>query len=274
MVTPTNTTIFSIPNGQRDRAPAKLLANLSGELQSPIPTSLPLPIPIPRSTKLIVPCRNWCILSFARLPINTKMPIHSRPPQPPSDHEIGMDRPITRRDFLNGAAMAIGSSVLSPNANLLPGQSKKRQNLEGYYPPASTGLRGSHLGSFEIAHRLRDGTFWKTIGKPANSGEAYDLIVVGAGISGLSAAYFFREQFGPKARILLLENHDDFGGHAKRNEFHLAGKLQLLNGGTMLIDSPTAYSKEASAVIAKLGIDPTAFAKKFANNGFYSSLGL
>lgn len=185
-----------------------------------------------------------------------------------------MDRAITRRDFLNGAAMAIGTAALPADAFPQPALSREKQNRPGYNPPASTGLRGSHPGSFEIAHSLRDGTFWHTAGKPVDTGEHYDLIVVGAGISGLSAAYFFRERFGPRARILILENHDDFGGHAKRNEFHLGGKLQLLNGGTMLIDSPTAYSKEAAALIAKLGIDPAAFEKKYPIRDLYSSLGL
>src|SRR5579871_3842353 len=156
-----------------------------------------------------------------------------------------MDRDITRRDFLNGAAMAIGSAVLPAHA--FP-QSAERQNSSTYNPPVSTGLRGSHPGSFEIAHSLRDGTFWKNAGATVETNERYDLIVVGGGISGLAAAYFFRERAGRNARILVLENHDDFGGHAKRNEFHLGGKLQLLNGGTMLIDSPTVYSKEAAGL--------------------------
>jgi spermidine dehydrogenase len=185
-----------------------------------------------------------------------------------------MDRPITRRDFLNGAAMAIGSAALPPHAPPQWASPREKQKITGYNPPVSTGLRGSHPGSFEIAHSLRDGTFWHTAGKPVDTGEHYDLIVVGGGISGLSAAYFFRERFGPKARILILENHDDFGGHAKRNEFHPGGKLQLLNGGAMLIDSPTVYSKEAAGLIAKLGIDPAAFEKKYLIHDLYSSLGL
>jgi spermidine dehydrogenase len=185
-----------------------------------------------------------------------------------------MDRPITRRDFLNGAAMAIGSTALPAHAFSQSASSREKQNIPGYNPPLSIGLRGSHPGSFEIAHGLRDGTFWHTAGKPIDTGEHYDLIVVGGGISGLSAAYFFRQRLGPKARILILENHDDFGGHAKRNEFHLGNKLQLLNGGTMLIDSPTAYSKEAAALIAKLGVDPVAFEKKYPIHDLYSSLGL
>ncbi len=193
---------------------------------------------------------------------------------PALDRELGMDRPVTRRDFLNGAAMAIGYSALPGGAFLSNTQISEPQNRKGYDPPVSTGLRGSHPGSFEIAHSLRDGTFWKTAGKTMDTGEVYDLIVVGAGISGLSAAYFFRELSGQKARVLILENHDDFGGHAKRNEFHLGGKLHLLNGGTMLIDSPTPYSSQSAGLLSKLGVDPVAFEKKYPLHNLYSSLGL
>jgi len=97
---------------------------------------------------------------------------------------------------------------------------------------------------------------------------------VGGGISGLDAAYFFREKAGTSARILILENHDDFGGHAKRNEFHLGGRLQLLNGGTFLIDSPTPYSRVADGLLKKLGIDPPDFDTKFTDHKLYRSLGL
>jgi hypothetical protein len=83
------------------------------------------------------------------------------------------------------------------------------------------GLRGSHLGSFESAHNLRDGDFWKNQREITDTGERYDLIVVGGGISGLSAAHFYRGG-RPDAKILILDNHDDFGRHAKRNEFHLS----------------------------------------------------
>jgi spermidine dehydrogenase len=191
-----------------------------------------------------------------------------------SDRELGMDRSIPRRDFLNGAAMAIGAAILPGGLQQPSGGSDEPQNRSGYNPPACTGLRGSHSGSFEIAHRLRDGTFWKTAGTPRPVPEKYDLIVVGAGISGLAAAHFFREKTGANARVLILENHDDFGGHAKRNEFHLGGKLQLLNGGTMLIDSPTPYSAVATELLKKLGIDAAALDKKCTAHGFYASFGM
>jgi len=190
------------------------------------------------------------------------------------DRYLGMHRDITRRDFMNGAAMAIGAAWLPPfSMGDSPG-GKEPQNETGYYPPTRTGMRGSHPDSFEVAHSLRNGTFWDTAGEPIDTGESYDLVVVGAGISGLSAAYFFREQTGKSGRALILENHDDFGGHAKRNEFHLGGKLHLLNGGTLSIDSPTPYSTVADGLLKKLGVDPSEFEKKYADNKVYCSLEL
>jgi spermidine dehydrogenase len=195
-------------------------------------------------------------------------------PSQRSDRELGMDRDIPRRDFLNGAAMTIGSAFLPAGLHSNETKSDEPQNRAGYNPPVTTGLRGSHPGSFEIAHSLRDGTFWKDAAAPEQLTEKYDAIVVGGGISGLAAAHFYRERAGANAKILILENHDDFGGHAKRNEFHLGGKLQLLNGGTMLIDSPTPYSPQAAGLMKKLGIDAAALDKKCSDPGFYRSLGL
>ena len=110
-------------------------------------------------------------------------------------------------------------------------------------------MRGSQPGAFDVAHALRDGTFWETAGNPADTGETYDLIVVGGGISGLAAAYFYRKQAGPKSRILILDNHDDFGGHARRNEFRVGKRLLLSNGGTQSIESPSEYSEVAKSVL-------------------------
>jgi spermidine dehydrogenase len=126
------------------------------------------------------------------------------------------------------------------------------EKARGYYPPALTGLRGSTPGSFEAAHDLKDGFFQLTA--PRDTGEEYDLVVVGAGISGLSAAHFFRKR-APKARVLLLDNHDDFGGHARRNEFRDGKRLYVTYGGTLAIDSPASYSAVAKGLIAELGID-------------------
>ena len=152
------------------------------------------------------------------------------------DARLGMGRAITRRDFLNGAAVTAAGLAAASAAHAAP------QDQPGYYPPILTGLRGSHPGSFEVAHSLRDGTFWKSAPAPAPGEDSYDLVIVGGGISGLSAAHFYRA-LRPGAKILILDNHDDFGGHAKRNEFNLGGRTELINGGTLEIDSahaPTA----------------------------------
>ncbi len=172
----------------------------------------------------------------------------------PCDRDLGMERRITRRDFLNGVSLALTGSILAPGQILaLPGASP--QSDPAYYPPALTGLRGSHPGSFETAHRLRDGEVWEDLGPGADTGESYDLVVVGGGISGLSAAHFFRKQAGPKARILILDNHDDFGGHAKRNEFRYRGRLLLMNGGTLNVEAPSQYSRVAKELLRDIGFD-------------------
>jgi spermidine dehydrogenase len=178
------------------------------------------------------------------------------------DRQLGMHQAITRRDFLNGVAVGIGALGLSQFASgdTVP------------YPPALTGMRGSQPGAFDVAHSLRDGTFWQTAGTPEDTGETYDLVVVGGGISGLSAAYFYRQKIGPKTRILILENHDDFGGHARRNEFQVGDRLLISNGGTQSIESPSEYSDVAKALLSDLGIHTKQFYKAFDQN-LYAHLG-
>src|SRR5262245_62032012 len=170
-----------------------------------------------------------------------------------------MGRKIRRRDFLNGVALGAGASLLSPRFLLaLDSDDFAPEKAPGYYPPALTGLRGSHPGSFEAAHELKDGFLTETA--PLDASERYDLVVVGAGISGLSAAHFFREQAG-QASVLILDNHDDFGGHARRNEFREGGRLLVTNGGTLAIDSPAPYSPVAKGLISALGIDVSRWEK-------------
>ena len=162
-----------------------------------------------------------------------------------------MHRPISRRDMLNGIAIGVSSSLASTWLTACGWSVETAalfaQDRPTYYPPALTGMRGSHDGSWELAHALRDGTFWQQAGAVTDTGETYDLVVVGCGISGLAAAYFFRQQAGNDARILLLDNHDDFGGHATRNEFSVGGRLLLGNGGTHAIATPTPYSSRPAA---------------------------
>ncbi|HVO45552.1 MAG TPA: FAD-dependent oxidoreductase [Steroidobacteraceae bacterium] len=186
---------------------------------------------------------------------------------------LGADRSIPRRDFLQGTLVAAATTLAGPllKAYAGVGAAVAPQDAPGYYPPALTGLRGSHPGSFEDAHALRDG---RQSPAPVDTGETYDLVVVGAGISGLSAAHFFRARTSPGSRVLLLDNHDDFGGHAKRNEFQLGGRLHLMNGGTLEIDSPRPYAPVPAALIRELGIDVEALSRRVEHLKFYEDLGL
>ena len=190
-----------------------------------------------------------------------------------------MKHKITRRDFVNGVAMAAAGLGLAPidaiARGLLPAQ------LAGatYYPPGLTGLRGSHPGSFEIAHRLA--LSGARFARPqALTDEPYDLVVVGAGLSGLAAAWFYRQQTGPDARILVLDNHDDFGGHATRNEFMVNGTRLISYGGSESISEPDEYSATTMGLLGALGIDIDRFEAYFDsgfeqrhnfNNGLYLS---
>ena len=165
-----------------------------------------------------------------------------------SDRELGMGRAISRRDFVQDSGIAaLGLALTSiGRANTGSGTS------EAPYPPTKTGLRGSHPGSFEVAHALRDGAAFPT---PRMLDEHFDLIVVGAGISGLAAAHFYQQRFGKETRILLLENHEDFGGHAQRNEFHQGGgSMRLSLGGTHNLEY-WQFSRIVRTLMRELGID-------------------
>lgn len=167
-----------------------------------------------------------------------------------SDRELGLDKPITRRDFLHGAGLtALG--LMLPAGCGQPAEKASAASPVIGYPPTKTGMRGSHPGSFEVAHAFaRDGLRFDD---PEDLAEEYDLIVVGAGISGLTAAYQYRKRFGAESRILLLDNHDDFGGHAKRNEFHQGGPMRLSWGGTMNLEY-LSFSKPVLSFLQEIGV--------------------
>jgi spermidine dehydrogenase len=174
-----------------------------------------------------------------------------------------MSMSITRRDFLNGTALTIAAG-LTPAAQLAAQPAR--------YPPALAGLRGQHAGSFEVAHALaREGRKYAVDGLPID--ERYDLAVVGGGISGLAAAWFYRRA-NPSSRVLILDNHDDFGGHAKRNEFMLDGRRIVGYGGSQSLQSPNAlYSPVAKGLLNDLGVDLSRFLAAFERD-LYPSLGL
>ncbi|MDX1405691.1 MAG: NAD(P)-binding protein [Woeseiaceae bacterium] len=188
-----------------------------------------------------------------------------------TDRDLGMNRPITRRDFVGGVAVAISGSLAWRWSEAQdPVATYRRQQVHAdSYPPLRTGMRGSHEGSYEVAHQMRDGVRWDS---PEETGEKYDLIVVGGGLSGLAAAWYFREA-EPAARILILDNHDDFGGHAKRNEFWHGERMLLSHGGTENIQDLRRYDKAGRQLLDALGIDVARY-PEFHDETVYGSRGL
>ena len=187
------------------------------------------------------------------------------------DRALGLTRRIPRRDFVEGVARSAAGAWLGraglPFVGQVPGLPTEP------YPPALTGLRGQYPGSFELAHRARDGAYAGALPEAADTGETYDLVVVGAGISGLSAAHLFRQALGEDKRVLILDNHDDFGGHAKRNEFRHEGRLFIGYGGTQSIETPFPYSFTAKALIRELGIEVSRY-PEFVDRDLYKKCGL
>src|SRR5579872_4476179 len=163
--------------------------------------------------------------------------------------ELGMDRRIPRRDFLNGVAVAITGAV----AGRVLGSPRLAAQARAY-PPALTGLRGNYPDAVAAFGPMERGAYRQFPSVDVDTREDYDLVIVGAGISGLAAAYFWRRALGPGERVLLLDNHDDFGGHAKRNEFQFNGRTFIGYGGTQSIATPFPYSYTAKRLVEELGI--------------------
>ena len=161
----------------------------------------------------------------------------------------GVKREISRRDFLDGVALVAGGLALSPLSSLA-GSGQTFSHVG--YPPSLTGMRGNHPGSYEVAHALARHGQRPTDFAPVDI--IYDLVVVGAGISGLTAAYLYKKRAGPDAKILILDNHDDFGGHAKRNEFSLDGRTLLGVGGSLNLEQG-AMGDAALALLEEIGVD-------------------
>ena len=179
-----------------------------------------------------------------------------------------MNDKVSRRDFLNGTQVAIGASLLSPWTEVFGADAGKFALGADYYPPAKTGLRGSHDGSWETMHARVSGASWPT-GLPE---EDVDLVVIGGGISGLTAAYYYRKE-NSGARVLILDNHDDFGGHAKRNEFQVNGETRIGYGGTESIDTPSAYAEVSRDLLKEIGVDVERF-YDYYDQDLYDSLDL
>jgi spermidine dehydrogenase len=171
---------------------------------------------------------------------------------------------ITRRDFINGSLMAAGSTMLPLEAS---SQTAMAALAPSYYPPSRTGLRGSHPGSNDVAHS-RAWTGKSDWGPTTNLTDAYDLVVVGGGLSGLAAAYFYQQKHGADKKILILDNHDDFGGHAKRNEHTIDGDTRISYGGSQTLVDPKRANDIVLSLLEDIGVDVARF-KTAYDIGFF-----
>jgi spermidine dehydrogenase len=173
---------------------------------------------------------------------------------------------IKRRDFINGSALAIAGSMSGAFPRFSEGSKPST------YPPSLTGLRGSHPGSNAVAHQHAWGG-GLSADHVRETGEHYDLVIVGAGLSGLAAAVFYRQQHGPDKKILILDNHDDFGGHAKRNEHVIDGKKLITYGGSQTLVEPRTADPVIRQLFTDIGVDLFRFDTAF-DQDFYSRHGL
>ncbi len=187
-----------------------------------------------------------------------------------------MDREISRREFLDGVTVMAGCAALSSRTDLGAGSDAPThgRGREPSRPARSQGLQGDTPDSLSVSHALRDGRFWERAGTPRPTRESYDLVVVGAGISGVTAAYTWVRRH-PGARVLILDDHDDIGGHARRNEFRPATRTGPLvgHGGAHSLYAPSAWSPEGKGLLADLGVD-TGRLRACVDSGLYPGLGM
>jgi len=185
---------------------------------------------------------------------------------------------ITRRDFLNGTLIGTGALMMggldsAKLAHAAEIEAAPMTTKGPYYPPKWTGMRGSHPGAFERAHELaREGR--EDWGGVTETDEEYDLIVVGGGASGLAAAYFFQQAHEGDVKVLVLDNHDDFGGHAKRNEFESVGKMRMTYGGSQGFDNIANWPDEMWTLLDDLDIDLDKFETEYYDHSWFKRHGL
>lgn len=149
------------------------------------------------------------------------------------DAALGMETPITRRDFLGSTLLASGAVLLGgmTPAELLA----ERDEFTGYGGVGEySASNGNTLDVLEAGHAIRDGLYEPLPKDIVDTGENYDCVIIGGGISGLAAALFFRRQAGPGMKYLILENHPIFGGEAKQNEFLVDGKRLIAHQGSAI----------------------------------------
>ncbi|HTE64522.1 MAG TPA: FAD-dependent oxidoreductase, partial [Solirubrobacteraceae bacterium] len=206
-----------------------------------------------------------------------------------SDRELGMHTGISRRDFLDGFALTVGAAAVGGSlfgAGSAHARGRPAHHDGGGYPPNATGLTGSDPDALKTLEALVQGRVDTKHAR--DTGEYYDLVVVGAGISGLSAAYFYLRDVDADARILILDPHEDFGGHARRNEFVLrddtapgAHQTKITNAGSQSMDHIASQTDgwsqwgfaAAKQMLDELGVDYEALADQAQTPNPYTQAG-
>ena len=146
------------------------------------------------------------------------------------EKELGLGCAITRRDFIYGGSLAVGGAVSGCAADSPPDSLETEDYRfsvgDDWYGPGGSGdyapSHGNTPGLVRDAHDIRAGRYEIRPRDAIDTGEEYDLVVVGGGIAGLSAAHHFR-RLNSRGRVLILDNHPLFGGEAKRNDFVVNG---------------------------------------------------
>jgi spermidine dehydrogenase len=149
------------------------------------------------------------------------------------DAALGMDAAITRRDFLGSTLLASGALLLD---SLTPSELLAQQDdFTGYGGVGEySKSNGNTLAVLKAGHKIRDAAYEPLPSSVTDTGEIYDCVIVGGGISGLAAALFFQRQAGANAKCLVLENHPIFGGEAKQNEFLVDGQRLIAHQGSAI----------------------------------------
>jgi spermidine dehydrogenase len=148
-----------------------------------------------------------------------------------------MDRPITRRDFLDAVGLGTGAALLAAAAPLSGCRSESKSPVAStpgldevgaeWYGPGGIGdYQASHGNTPDVvntAHALRNGRFGSLVEREvSDTREVYDVVIVGCGMAGLGAAYQLNRDLRGR-RYLMLDNHPVFGGESKRNELEVDG---------------------------------------------------
>jgi spermidine dehydrogenase len=164
---------------------------------------------------------------------------------PRTERALGLEQEITRRDFLNATLLASGGLLLSANspAQLLAQAAHTATPMNddwtGYGGVGDyANSNGNTTAVLEAGHQIRDGVFESLPASVIDTGESFDCVVIGGGISGLAAALIFQQKAGKGQTCLVLDNHPIFGGEAKRNEFLVDGHRLIAHQGSAFFPIP------------------------------------